>query len=192
MSKKIKNIPKLRFPEFQNAPEWEEKKLGEICYITNGKSNAQDHIEEGIYPLFDRSEVVKNSNNYIFDCEAVIIPGEGMRFIPKYYNGKFDLHQRAYALQKFEVHGKFIYYSMDLLKEVLASKAVQSTVLSLRLPILENFLVMVPQNPQEQQKIVDCLSSLDELITAQAQKVEALKRHKKALMQGLFPSSSEK
>ena len=128
MSKKTKNIPKLRFPEFVDSGEWEEKQLGDICNITNGKSNAQDHIENGIYPLFDRSEVIKKSNNYIFDCEAVIIPGEGVRFVPKYYEGKFDLHQRAYALQSFKAmqsfkaNGKFIYYSMDLLKEVYQLK----------------------------------------------------------------------
>ena len=55
----------------------------------------QDHINYGVYPLFDRSEIVKKSNKFIFDCEAVIIPGEGMHFVPKYYDGKFDLHQRA-------------------------------------------------------------------------------------------------
>jgi type I restriction enzyme S subunit len=45
----------------------------------------------------------------------------------------------------------------------------------------------VPKNPKEQQKIASCLSSLDELITAQTEKIEQLKQHKKGLMQGLFP-----
>jgi type I restriction enzyme S subunit len=49
---------------------------------------------------------------------------------------------------------------------------------------------MIPSLP-EQQKIADCLSSLDNLITAQVQKIEALKQHKKGLMQQLFPQSSE-
>lgn len=183
-------VPKLRFPEFINATKWEEKKLGDICDITNGKANAQDHIEDGIYPLFDRSAVVKQTNNYLFDCEAVIIPGEGMRFIPKYYKGKFDLHQRAYALQNFKCDAKFIYYSMNFLKEVLATKAVQSTVLSLRLPILQNFMISMPpdKDTKEQQKIADFLSSIDEQIGSQARKLQTLKEHKKALMQQLFPS----
>ncbi|MBF0378968.1 MAG: hypothetical protein HQK72_16040 [Desulfamplus sp.] len=46
-------------------------------------------------------------------------------------------------------------------------------------------------NHKEQKKIADCLSSLDELITAHAQTIEALKAHKKGLMQGLFPSADE-
>ena len=47
----------------------------------------------------------------------------------------------------------------------------------------------IPKNPQEQQKIADCLSSLDELIAAQARKIDVLKTHKKGLMQQLFPSA---
>ena len=102
-----KLVPKLRFPEFIKDKGWEETTLGKISFITNGKSNAQDHIENGEYPLFDRSAVVKASNNFLFDCEAVIIPGEGMRFTPKYYKGKFDLHQRAYVLKDFTIDGMF-------------------------------------------------------------------------------------
>jgi len=180
-------VPRLRFPEFREAGDWEEKPLGATCEITNGKANSQDHDEAGIYPLFDRSEVIKKSNNYFLDCAAVIVPGEGMHFLPKYYEGKFNLHQRAYALKNFQCIPKFIYYTMDLLSDILSTKAVRSTVLSLRLPILENFVIQAPKGIEEQQKIADCLSSLDDLITAQAQKVEALKTHKKGLMQQLFP-----
>jgi len=53
---------------------------------------------------------------------------------------------------------------------------------------LRNLSIYLPHSA-EQQKIADCLSSLDELITAQTQKIEKLKTHKKALMQGLFPNS---
>ncbi len=182
------SVPKYRFSEFINDGDWEEKPLRKVCIITNGKSNAQDHDENGIYPLFDRSEVIKKSNNFLFDCEAVIIPGEGVRFVPKYYKGKFDLHQRAYALQNFKENGKFVYHFMDFTKDILASQAVLSTVLSLRLPILENFTIKLPK-PKEQQKIADCLTSIDNEINLQIQKVESLKEHKKALLQQLFPKS---
>uniref|UniRef100_UPI002FD90241 restriction endonuclease subunit S n=1 Tax=Methylococcus capsulatus TaxID=414 RepID=UPI002FD90241 len=55
---------------------------------------------------------------------------------------------------------------------------------------LKNFVVAIPQT-EEQQKIADCLASLDALIAAQAQKLDALKAHKKGLMQQLFPSVDE-
>lgn len=184
-------IPELRFPEFVNDGEWEDKILSNVCNVTNGKANAQDHVEFGSYPLFDRSEVIKASNEFIFDCESVIIPGEGMRFIPKYYEGKFNLHQRAYALKDFSCSGRFVFYSMKHRSALLSQKAVQSTVLSLRLPILQNFPLEIPKNPQEQQKIASCLSSLDEVIAAHSQKLVALKDHKKGLMQTFFPQESE-
>lgn len=179
-------VPRLRFPEFRDAGPWEVRRLGEVCTITNGSSNAQDHTERGIYPLFDRSEVVKRSNRYLYDCETVILPGEGSSFAPRYYVGKFDLHQRAYALMDFKARARFIYYQLDALKNRLASRAVSSTVLSLRMPILARFDVLLP-SPPEQQKIADCLASLDELIQLEAQKLDALKAHKKGLMQQLFP-----
>lgn len=192
MNKKKELIPKLRFAEFVNEGEWNEKVLGEICDITNGKANVQDHVENGKYPLFDRSEIIKASNDFIFDCEAVIIPGEGMRFFPKYYDGKFNLHQRAYALIDFTCSGQFVYYSILHRNALLSQKAVQSTVLSLRLPILQNFPIEIPKNKNEQQKIASCLSSLDEVITAHIQKLELLKDHKKGLMQNLFPQKGER
>ena len=54
--------------------------------------------------------------------------------------------------------------------------------------LMKQYPILVPMKLEEQQKIANCLSSLDELITAQSQKIEALKLHKKGLMQGLFPS----
>ena len=192
MKNNKKLIPELRFPEFENEGEWEIKTLSGICDITNGKANAQDHVDNGRYPLFDRSEVIKASDEFIFDCEAVIIPGEGMRFIPKYYEGKFNLHQRAYALKDFSCSGQFVYYSMLHRSTLLSQKAVQSTVLSLRLPILQDFPIEIPKKPEEQEKIASCLSSLDEVISAHSQKLELLKAHKKGLLQNLFPQEGEK
>lgn len=191
MNEEKKLVPKLRFPEFRGAKEWEPKRLADTCLlITNGKANAQDHEDDGEYPLFDRSAVIKKSSEFMFDAEAVILPGEGMRFVPKYFQGKFNLHQRAYALMRHQGDGRFVYYSLDYLQELLAKKAVKSTVLSLRLPIVQDFVIGCPKSA-EQQKIADCLSSLDELIAAQARKVEALKTHKKGLMQQLFPREGE-
>lgn len=177
-------LPKLRFAGFEG--EWEEVKLGEICNITNGKANVQDHIEGGRYPLFDRSEVVKASNEYFLDCETVILPGEGIRFTPKYYKGKFNLHQRAYALKDFSCSGLFLSYAIYAKKDLLATKAVQSTVLSLRLPILQNFEICIPVDIAEQEKIANCLSSLDELIETKNEKIKLLKSYKKGLLQQMF------
>ncbi len=185
-------VPRLRFPEFREAGEWEERQLGDLCLeITNGKANAEDHEEEGSYPLFDRSEIIKRSNTFAFDAETVILPGEGMRFQPKYYQGRFNLHQRAYALMKHRCNARLLYYLMDHFSAKLAQNAVKSTVLSLRLPIIKKFEIPVPPKEVEQRKIASCLSSLDTLIAAQTDKLDALKTHKKGLMQQLFPREGE-
>ena len=181
----------LRFPEFRARPPWRTSTLGEVfSRITNGKANAEDHEEGGTYPLFDRSEVVKASNQFVFDAESVIIPGEGVRFQPRYFVGRFNLHQRAYALMECSGRARFFFHQLDHLKGLLATSAVKSTVLSLRLPIIEGFPVRSPE-PDEQQKIADCLTSLDEVIASQGRKVEALKTQKKGLMQHLFPQKGQ-
>jgi type I restriction enzyme S subunit len=62
---------------------------------------------------------------------------------------------------------------------------------NLRKEDVVGFPLCVPPQPDEQQRIADCLTSLDDLIAAQTQKHEALKTHKKGLMQQLFPSPEE-
>ena len=187
---KGETVPKLRFPEFVQDGEWEETILGKISKIATGSSNREDSTKEkGKYTFFDRSEDIRTSNRYLFDGEAIIVAGEGQKFIPKYFTGKFDLHQRAYAIMNFDdkTVGKFLFYSIYNNRDYLLRYAVGSTVKSLRLPIFENMPTLVPINPKEQQKIANTLTTVDALITAQTEKIEALKEHKKGLMQGMFP-----
>ena len=181
-------MPKLRFPEFRNGPRWAQISLRDAFkIITNGQANAQDHRDDGTYPLFDRSEVVKRSPKFLFDAEAVILPGEGMRFKPRYFSGKFNLHQRVYALMEPTVNPRFAFYCLDRFKGELADSAVKSTVLSLRMPIIEKFTIPCPTGYYEQQKIADCLGSVDDLINAEGRKLKALRLHKQGLLQQLFP-----
>ena len=190
--KPLQLVPKLRFPEFWEEQEWKQTSLAEAFkIITNGKANSQDHQGSGKYPLFDRSEVVKRSPTFLFDAEAVILPGEGMSFQPRYFKGRFNLHQRAYALMDAKVIPFFAFYALDRFKSELSDSAVHSTVRSLRMPIIEKFAIPCPESEVEQQKIADCLGSLDDLIAAEGWKLEALRQHKQGLMQQLFPQSGE-
>ena len=135
-------------------------KLGQYIFITSGKHNTQDCVEGGLYPFFDRSSAVKSSNRKLFDCEAVIFPGEGKNFTPRYYSGKFDLHQRCYCLTpKAGVLCKYLYYNLLFHRDYFARVATGSTVPSLR---LAHFLDMpVTIHPiDEQRHIVGTTSSL--------------------------------
>ncbi|MAT45179.1 MAG: restriction endonuclease subunit S [Anaerolineaceae bacterium] len=183
--------PTLRFPEFQDMDGWKREALGKLSNISTGSSNREDSSLDGKYTFFDRSQDIRTSNIYLFDCEAIIVAGEGQDFLPKYFIGKFDLHQRSYAITSFEgAVGKYLLYYIHYFRRYFLSQAVGSTVKSLRLPMFQKMPIHLPKSA-EQQKIADCLSSLDKLIKAQSEKLDALKAHKKGLMQQLFPSPEE-
>ncbi|HQE50524.1 MAG TPA: restriction endonuclease subunit S, partial [Fervidobacterium sp.] len=122
-----------------------------------------------------RSKDVKRSSKYLFDCEAVIVPGEGKDFVPRYYKGKFDLHQRAYAVIPNEqvCDGRYCYYALLDGRSYFSLVAVGSTVMSLRLSTFESFDILLPPLP-EQRAIASVLSSLDD-------KIDLLHRENKTL-----------
>lgn len=167
--------------------EWEETKLGDFCYITTGSSNREDStIDSGNYTFFDRSQDIRTSNIFLFDAEAVIVAGEGQEFIPKYFIGKFDLHQRTYAIMDFKgAYGNFLYFYIFYFRGYLLSQAVGSTVKSLRLPMFKKMPILLPC-VAEQQKIAAVLSAADQEISTLQQQLTALKQEKKALMQQLL------
>jgi len=139
-------------------------KLSDLAIIGTGKSNSQDANENGKYLLFDRSSVIKRSDHFLFECEAVIVPGEGKKFIPRYFSGKFDLHQRAYRItskdeSKCLTH--FLYYFILQNDGYLEQIAVGSTVKSLRLNSFTEYPVVLP-SIDVQKEIVKTLSNLDE------------------------------
>lgn len=167
-------------------PDWEIKKLGHISTITTGSSNREDSMLEGEYTFFDRSQDIRKSNRYLFDKEAVIIPGEGQEFTPKYFIGKFDLHQRTYAIFDFkEINGKYLYYHLLDNDRHLQSQAVGSTVKSLRLPMFQSMPIKSPCI-QEQQKIANFLSSIDNKIEIETNVFQKLEEQKKFLLQNMF------
>ncbi|MXV44279.1 restriction endonuclease subunit S [Saccharibacter sp. 17.LH.SD] len=175
---------KKRLPDF--AGEWAIKKLDDIANIQTGSSNRQDASSNGIYTFFDRSEEIRKSNRYLFDCEAVIVPGEGQNFIPKYFFGKFDLHQRTYAISGFrECDGKFIFYLISHNKAYFLAQAVGSTVKSLRLPMFQKMTLEFPPLP-EQKAIAAVLTTADNEITTIEVDLARLRQEKKALMQQLL------
>ncbi|MDY0237055.1 MAG: restriction endonuclease subunit S, partial [Gudongella sp.] len=135
--------------------------LLEISTVTTGSSNTIDALNEGLYPFFDRSQVVKRSNKFLFDTEAVIVPGEGMDFIPRFVSGKFDLHQRAYAvIPKENIDGRYLYYAIMHKRRHFSQVATGSTVKSLRLKSFE--LMEIPYfDKVSQLKISKILSSFD-------------------------------
>ena len=186
------NIPAIRFKGF-NDP-WEQRKLGELSDIKTGDSDLQDADSNGIYPFFVRSEIIERSNRYLFDGEAILVPGEGkLGEIFHYINGKFDYHQRVYKISNFlNISGKFVYHAMQAsFKKHALKNTVKATVDSIRLPTLTEYEFMAPVSLREQREIVSSLDTLDNLITLHQRKYEKLSVLKKSLLEKMFPREGE-
>lgn len=188
--KQNKLIPKLRFPEFKNDGEWEQKFVKDVCSIETGKSNTQDQDVNGLYPFFIRSENPVKSSKYLYDCEAVITIGDGkIGQVFHYINGKFDLHQRCYKMSDFQgVNGKyFFYFFSSHFYERAMRMSAKATVDSVRLEMISDMPIYLP-SLKEQKRIAEFLTSLDDLLTGTKSILEQLRVHKKGLMQKLFPA----
>jgi len=212
-----KRVPKLRFPEFQDAPEWEEKRLGELITVTSCRRVHQsDWTSEGV-PFYRARELVALINKEpikpLFISEELymsnvkvnggIAPGEllvtgvgsiGVPYLIKEGDRFYFKDGNIIWLKNDEssLTGAFLYllYGSQYVQQQITRMAGVGTVGTYTIDNAKNTSVSFPTDKVEQQRIADCLSSLDELITAQASKIEALKEHKKGLMQQLFPSAS--
>ena len=197
--------PQRRFPEFQNAGEWEEKAIGQVARYENGKAHEQDISEFGQYVVVNSrfistdGEVKKytNQGNCLAkkdDILMVLSDVPNGRAIAKCFivdvNNKYTVNQRICKLTPTKVLSKILFYLINRSQYFLDfDDGVKQT--NLKNDDVLNCPILLPENPLEQQKIANCLSSLDDLITTQTQKMEALKAHKKGLMQQLFPSADE-
>lgn len=177
----------LRFKDENgnDYPEWEIKKLMQIAKVKTGSKNVQDNIQDGKYKFFDRSVEVKYLNTFDFDETAIIYPGEGSKFLPRYFSGKYSLHQRAYSIYDININNNYLYYYLSLQNNHFLKYAVGSTVKSLRMSGFDKLKVMVPKN-SEQEKIGSFFKNLDEFIEKQANKVELLKQRKQSFLQKMF------
>ena len=180
-------VPEIRFKGFTDA--WEQRKAKELCNIGTGKSNTQDQVEDGIYPFYIRSDIPVNSNKYLYDCEAVITIGDGnIGRVFHYVNGKFDLHQRCYKMTDFQnVWGKYFYYIFSTRFYDRAMKmTAKATVDSIRLEMISEMNILKPTEINEQKKIADFFTHLDNLITLHQRKLDKLKNIKKSMLDNMF------
>lgn len=140
----------------------EYRRVGDIAEVGTGSSNGNEAEENGTYPFFIRSQTIKSKNEYEYNEEAIIIPGEGgIGDIYHYVNGKYALHQRVYRIHilNSDVNTKFAYYYFSaFFKKFISKKAVSATVTSIRKPMIQDFMIPVP--PIEvQRKVVKMLDS---------------------------------
>lgn len=206
-------VPRLRLPEFRNAGEWEEKSLEELAKRGSGhtpsKANPENY-DGGIkwISLADSKRLdsgliseteIEISERGINNSSAVLHPAGTVILSRDAGIGKSAImgvpmavsqHFIAWTCNSTQLLNWFLYYSLQKSKPLFERVASGSTIKTIGLPFFVEMRIKLPSLP-EQQKIADCLSSIDDLITVQSRKVESLKTHKKGLMQQLFPVLDE-
>jgi type I restriction enzyme S subunit len=187
--------PRLRFPEFQNAGEWEPKTLIDACRMQAGKfvtaAEIKDQNAGDMFPCYGGNGLRGFTATFTHNGVYPLIGRQGaLCGNVKLASGQFHATEHAVvATPRKGVEVVWLYYVLDLLN--LNRFATGQAQPGLSVDVLEKVAVAIPNDEREQQRIATCLSSLDALITAETQKHEALKTHKKGLMQQLFPSPEE-
>ncbi len=212
--KKKPLVPSLRFPEFREAGAWEVKRLGELASRITGRVGSKKlipiSISSGVgfvsqaekfgrdisgkqyekYIALERGQFSYNKGNsktfpqgsiyQLQEFEDAAVPNAfysfefKKKYVPEFYNGYFEKNFHGHQLARF-----------------ITSGARSDGLLNISAADFFSIVLPTPTNRDEQQKIAHCLSSLDEVIGLQAKKVQALKQHKKGLMQQLFPAEGE-
>ncbi|MEQ5030023.1 restriction endonuclease subunit S [Morganella morganii] len=176
---------KKRLPGFEGG--WEEQVLSVLCSIKTGKKDVNEGNPDGIYPFFTCANEPTWSDSYSYDCEALLIAGNGMLGRTHYYNGKFEAYQRTYILSDFQgVDVSFLHqYILFWLMRDIEREKQHGAMPYIKLGLLQNFRVFKP-DLKEQQAIANVLTTADQEIDALQKRLGHLKLEKKALMQQLL------
>jgi type I restriction enzyme S subunit len=184
-------VPKLRFPEFQRAEGWKTHALGDVCKLYQSETIASSaFVEDGEHLVYGANGAVGRYDRYNHEAEEVVVScrgncGEVHLTKPRSWitGNSMVVSPNAKGLSK------------PFLFRLLAASNFKPVVSGSAQPQITRqgfspFEVPIP-GPAEQQRIAECLSSVDEVLAAQSRKVDALKTHKKWLMQQLFPREGE-
>ncbi len=201
ITNKKKNVPKLRFPEFKDSGEWEYLNGNKLFDSISNKNHNSDlpvlaiTQEHGAIPreLIDYTVIVSKKSviNYkIVEIGDFIISLRTFQGGIEYSNYK-GICSPAYIILRKKVKINDIFYKYYF-KTPLYIRQLNKNLEGIRdgkMVSYKQFSEILLPFPSlaEQQKIAECLLSVDEIITAEAEKIEQLEKHKKGLMQGLFP-----
>jgi type I restriction enzyme S subunit len=197
--------PRLRFPEFQDAGEWEQKTIGSVCSSFSG-GTPNTSIPEyygGEIPFIrsaeiarDRTELFLTRDGLLNSAAKPISKGDVLIALYGANSGDVALAKldgainQAILCLKSQGSNAFIYHFMTFKKDWVVATYLQGGQGNLSGEIVKSILTRFP-TLAEQQRIADCLSSLDDLITAATHQLATLKTHKQGLMQQLFPNVEE-
>ncbi len=168
--------------------EWVQFVLGNLCNISTGKKDVNEGNHRGVYPFYTCASEPTYSDSYSYDCEALLIAGNGSVGKTHYIKGKFEAYQRTYILSHFSktIESLFLYqFILCFLTKEIDREKQHGAMPYIKLSALQKFKIIAPPI-LEQEKITQVLSTADQEIQVLQQKLDCLKQEKKALMQQLL------
>lgn len=150
-------------------------KIGDITKIRTGKLDANAADENGQYPFFTCSKNPLKINTYSYDCECVLVAGNGDLNV-KYYNGKFDAYQRTYIIEDNSnglLFMPYLYFFMESYVDELRKQSIGGVIKYIKLKNLTDALIELP-SIEVQRKIVNIISKSKEIISKKENEFELL------------------
>ena len=203
---KMTLVPKLRFPQFRGSEGWSRKRLKDACEVNPSSSALPamfvyidlESVEAGkltARKLIARDDAPSRAQRLLHPDDVIfqiVRPYQRNNFHFKASDSLEYVASTGYAQLRTKDSADFLYQAVhvDGFVDRVIAKCTGSSYPAINSSDLAEVPLALPK-PDEQQKIADCLSSFDGLIDAQARKVDALKTHKKGLMQQLFPREGE-
>ena len=204
-------VPNYRFPEFVNDGEWEEDALGKICDVRDGTHDSPKYVLKGYALITSKNllttgEIDSENVNYITENDYQQINKRSKVNIDDILFGMIGTIGNPVIVKKdgFAIKNVALIKSIGMIDQKFLLQQLKSNYILkqfekenaggilkfIALGTIRNLNIVIP-SISEQKKIEKCLSTIENLITAQTEKVEQLKIHKKGLMQGLFPKIEE-
>lgn len=140
-------------------------RLGDITKIRTGKLDANASSENGKYPFFTCSKDPLRIDSYSYDCECVLVAGNGDLNV-KYYKGKFDAYQRTYIIEDNSdgrLYMPYLYYYLDLYVEELRKQSIGGVIKYIKLGNLTDAIINLP-SIEAQKEIVKILDKSRKII----------------------------
>ncbi len=150
-------------------------KIGDLTKIRTGKLDANASSEDGQYPFFTCSRETLKISTYSYDCECVLVAGNGDLNV-KYYNGKFDAYQRTYIIEdngSGKLFMPYLYYFMEGYIEELRKQAIGGVIKYIKLGNLTDALIELP-SVDEQKTIVDILEKFKKVLDMRNEEISKL------------------
>lgn len=192
MSKEKELVPELRFPEYVKDEEWYDVSLGDVADVYQPKTISQEELFKEGFPVYGANGIIGFYDKFNHETRQIAIACRGSSCgTVNYTKPKSWITGNAMVVNVDEfdqVDKEFMFFQLDYSNlDYLVSGSGQPQITG----NIKTHKVLLPPQKSEQQKIASCLSSLDELIQAETDKLEALTVHKKGLMQQLLPAKGK-